>query len=86
MDDDIYDAIQYWLKTRSNDFFTFEIMRKMVLLRDKYQAIECDYRTGDETYGYDPDTIHYTMEDIGDRMMTGFRLQWLVEGIEKGYI
>jgi len=41
-----------------------------------------DYRTGKETYGYEPSTIEDNFEYISDRWRCSFRIKWLIDYAE----
>lgn len=48
-------------------------------LRDWYNDVEKDYRTGYETYGYGTiESIEGNLEYISDRFCAAFRLNWML--------
>ncbi len=84
---EVYKAIEYRLKTGSNKKFTPYLIKRMEREWDAQAAYEFDYRSGEDTYGYkDNDSIENRLMYISDRFNCAFRLRWLLDGIEKGYI
>lgn len=80
-------AIEYRLNTGSNAKFTPYLIKAMKDMCDKWQIEEDDFRTGDETYGYeDTESITTNLFYISDRWRAAFRLKWIIEGLERGVI
>lgn len=53
----------------------------------KYAKDENDYRDGRDTYGYsDEESIRNNLFYISDRWRCAFRLKWIIDGVELGYI
>jgi len=49
--------------------------------------VKNDYRTGQETYGYEPDEANMLIvEYISDRWLAAFRIKWLIDGLKNGKI
>ena len=82
-------AIQHRLKTGSNALFYAQLRRAMHRAWERHARDENDYRTVAELNGYTFDSsehIEGTLSYISDRWRCAFRLRWLIEGIEQGYI
>lgn len=91
-----YKAIQHRLKTGSNEKFTPYLRKRMekeIRKLNKDICRLCDYklepdlRSGEETYGYKTkESIENNLMYISDRFNAPYRLRWLLDGLEKGYI
>lgn len=55
---------------------SIELMHDFLALEDE------DKRSGEETYGYEPDDIKGSLEYISDRWKSRFRLRWLLDLIK----
>lgn len=78
-------AIDHYCDTMSVEKFTPEVIENLKNLYEFYSKDENDYRTGEETYGYESDeSIMYTFEYISDRWLCAFRIRWILDGLEQG--
>ena len=84
--DAIDEAIEYKIETGSNA----QLLPLMQQMRDAYSIMsheEEDYRSGQETYGYeDQESIQNNLVYISDRWRCAFRLRWLLDGLSEGHI
>ena len=56
-------------------------------LYDKALYVDNDYRTGEETYGYNSiEDIKERLDYISDRWHCSFRLRWLLDLLEKDFL
>lgn len=79
-------AFNLWFKTKTVEGFK-PLLREMNRVWKKWAKEDNDYRVGAETYGYvEIDSIRSSMFYISDRWYCAFRLKWLIDGIEQGYI
>ena len=78
-------AIEYWLKTGSNAKL-LPLTREMERVWKRWAKEENDYRSGEETYGYDEEKIRYDMLYISDRWRCAFRLRWILDGVKSNKI
>lgn len=77
-------AFEEWFESKSTSRFQ-KLKRELKRVYKKQLRSERDYRIGEETYGYDsPESIYHNMMYISDRWNVGFRLKWLIDGLEEG--
>ncbi len=74
-----------WLAGEGNKPLT-ELLPDMKKEWQRRSKKEQDFRTGEETYGYCPNSIRNNMVYISDRWCCAFRLRWLIDGLENGSI
>jgi len=82
---ELNNAIEYWLKTGSNAKL-LSLTREMERVWKKWAKEEEDYRSGEETYGYEEDKIQNNMIYISDRWRCAFRLRWILDGVKSNKI
>jgi len=62
----------------------FKSELRYLKLLNKVNKETCDDRSGEETYGYESEeSVLYDLGYISDRWMCEFRLQWLIDLIDK---
>jgi len=62
----------------------FKSELRYLKLLNKVNKETCDDRSGEETYGYESEeSVLYDLSYISDRWMCEFRLQWLIDLIDK---
>jgi hypothetical protein len=59
-----------------------KILPKLKVEYQKRSEEEKNFRSGEETYGYD--NVRIRMEHISDRWNCAFRIKWIIDGIEGG--
>lgn len=57
----------------------------LLALLPELQAMENDYRLGNDTYGYKEDEILVSLEYISDRWQSAFRIAWLLGLVNQDY-
>ena len=67
---------------KDRNLYNPEVLRACHKLYSKCEMDERDYRTGEETYGYNNNESN--LNYISDRFYCMFRLTWLIDGIEGG--
>jgi hypothetical protein len=76
-------AFDSWFATRSFSVSKV-LLREMKRVYKKYAKAENDFRSGYDTYAYE--NVDAELFYISDRWKCSFRLRWLIDGIEAGYI
>ena len=62
----------------------FKSELRYLKLLNKVNKATCDDRSGEETYGYESEeSVLYDLGYISDRWICEFRLQWLIDLIDK---
>lgn len=79
-------AFDHWFETKSVSRF-LPLMREMERVWKKWSKVDRDYRTGEQTYGYESEErIQRDVWYISDRWHCAFRLKWLIDGIKSDKI
>ena len=68
--------------TKRHLMYSRDMLQACIKLYKKCMKVEHDYRTGEETYGYETrELIEQNIHYISDRFYCQFRLKWLIDGI-----
>lgn len=95
------EKFDYQMDLAFSEYFKYGKFDKFKQLKREIKRVwlklaksENDFRSGEETYGYDLSivpsngrnlSIAQSMSYISDRWKCAYRLKWLIDGMEKGY-
>ncbi len=81
----VNNGIEDWLAGKGNSIL-LDLIPSMEKLWRKLAKKEDDFRSGEETYGYNPESVYNNMLYISDRWHCAYRLRWLIDGLKNGRI